>query len=311
MNDLVVINDENLPMSSKEIQKQVNLIQEVLASVMKDGEHYGTIPGCGDKKTLLKPGAEKISMAFRLRPVINPREGDVEITELGDGHRDYIVYCHIKSANGLELATGVGSCSTMESKYRYRGGSKSSTGKQVPTEYWNLKKANRLREAQDLIGGEGFSHGKIDGHWMICEVGAKQENPDIADTYNTVLKMAKKRAYVDGILSATAASDIFVQDIQDLPDDVREDIEAQAQTQNPPQETVEPIVVTDEQKQDELSDLCIYIAARDGITANQVCKALTEFKGRDDKIQFRENPMQLTGPWLEKTLVKARAEASK
>jgi hypothetical protein len=43
----------------------------------------------------------------------------------------------------------------------------------------------------------------------------KVENPDIADTYNTVLKMAKKRAHVDAILTATAASDIFTQDIDE------------------------------------------------------------------------------------------------
>jgi hypothetical protein len=54
-----------------------------------------------------------------------------------------------------------------------------------------------------------------------CEIGEKMENPDIADTYNTVLKMAKKRAYIDGILSATAASDIFTQDIEDFPEDAR------------------------------------------------------------------------------------------
>jgi hypothetical protein len=33
---------------------------------------------------------------------------------------------------------------------------------------------------------------------------------------NTVLKMAKKRALVDGVLTATAASDAFDQDLEDL-----------------------------------------------------------------------------------------------
>ena len=30
-----------------------------MGAAMKDGEHFGKIPGCGDKPTLLKPGAEK------------------------------------------------------------------------------------------------------------------------------------------------------------------------------------------------------------------------------------------------------------
>lgn len=38
-----------------------------------------------------------------------------------------------------------------------------------------------------------------------------------ADMYNTVLKMAKKRAFVDAILTCTAASDCFTQDIEDDP----------------------------------------------------------------------------------------------
>lgn len=29
--------------------EQVTLIQNVMKSVMRDGEHYGKIPGCGDK----------------------------------------------------------------------------------------------------------------------------------------------------------------------------------------------------------------------------------------------------------------------
>jgi len=37
-----------------------------------------------------------------------------------------------------------------------------------------------------------------------------------ADVYNVVLKQAKKRALVDAVLTATAASDHFTQDLEDL-----------------------------------------------------------------------------------------------
>ncbi|WP_418719751.1 hypothetical protein [Bilophila wadsworthia] len=43
----------------------------------------------------------------------------------------------------------------------------------------------------------------------------EHDNP--ADYYNTCLKMAKKRALVDAVLTCTAASDIFTQDIEDEP----------------------------------------------------------------------------------------------
>jgi hypothetical protein len=39
------------------------------------------------------------------------------------------------------------------------------------------------------------------------------ENPDLPDTWNAVDKMAKKRGYVDAVLSVTGASAIFTQDI--------------------------------------------------------------------------------------------------
>jgi hypothetical protein len=237
--------------SANEIQMQVNLIQEVMKKVMKDGTHYGKIPGCGEKKVLLKPGAEKLSLVFHLRPVIdNDRDIRVEQMAGHEGHVEITVYCHILSSSGLEIATGIGSCSTMESKYRYRGGEKKPTGEPVPKEYWNLKKEGQATEAQQLLGGSGYCAAKIEGVWQICEFGEKMENPDIADTYNTVLKMAKKRAYVDGILSATAASDIFTQDIIDeedienvtLPKKSIEQPQRKTQTTETEQKGIEPIM---------------------------------------------------------------------
>jgi hypothetical protein len=208
---------EASPLTAPQIQQQVNLIQEVMKAVMKDGEHYGKIPGCGDKPSLLKPGAEKLMFTFRL--VADP---EVEVFELYhptvQGHREYRVKVKISSINGTYMGGGVGSCSTMESKYRYRGGEKITTDQKVPTEYWNLKKAGKLDEAKALIGGANYGVAKIDGSWMICEIGEKQEHDNPADFYNTCEKMAKKRALVDATLTVTAASDIFTQDIEELVD---------------------------------------------------------------------------------------------
>jgi len=217
-NDLILEQGQQMSLSAAQVRQQVNLIQDVMREVMQEGQHFGKIPGCGDKPTLLKPGAEKLSMTFRLRPIID-NDRDIRITEFQNGHREIHVYCHVHNMQGVELATGVGSCSTMESKYRYRGGEKIFTGQSAPKEYWNLKKEGKFKEAKEKIGGDGFGVAKNPEtqQWEICEIGEKAENPDIADTYNTVLKMAKKRAYVDGILSATGASDIFTQDLEDLP----------------------------------------------------------------------------------------------
>lgn len=206
-----VVNFEEYAMASDSVVRQIHLIQDVMKSVMKVDEHYGTIPGT-NKPSLYKPGAEKLSLVFRLRP-----EYRIERTDMPNGHREYEVTCtlyHIPT--GQSVGEGVGSATTMEGKYRFRGGEKEGTGKKVPTEYWNLKNSGKTAEAKALIGG--LSVGKIDGQWEICIIGEKQEHDNPADYYNTVLKMAKKRAHVDAILTATAASDIFTQDVEDMPE---------------------------------------------------------------------------------------------
>ena len=185
-------------LSVEEIRSQNKAIQMILKNIMREGEHYGTIPGCGEKKALLKPGAEKIASAFRL--AIRP---EWTMRDLGNGHREYEITCQVLSPHGEFLGQGVGSCSTMESKYRYRS---ENTGREVPSEYWNSGKD------QDFLGGPGYFARKIKDKWMIFH---KEEHPDPADYYNTVLKMGKKRAMVDAILTVTAASDIFLQDVEE------------------------------------------------------------------------------------------------
>jgi hypothetical protein len=200
-------------MTIKDLLAQVAMVQEVMGSVMKDGQHYGKVPGCGDKPTLLKPGAEKLAFVFRLNP-----EFDVKEENLPGGHRTYTILCTMKQiGSGQTLGQGVGVGSTMEAKYRFRTGPKTLTGKPVPKEYWDLRQANP-QKAAELIG-KGHTVAKNDaGMWEIAEGGSKVEHDNPADYYNTVLKMAKKRAQIDATLTCTAASDIFTQDLEDIRD---------------------------------------------------------------------------------------------
>lgn len=202
------------PMDIQQVKGQVALVQTIMKEVMNEGEHYGVIPGCGDKPALLKPGAEKLNLTFRMAPSYK-----VERIDLPSGHREYIVTCVLTSIGSeVFLGQGVGSCSTMEAKYRYRTGPKESTGKPVPKEYWDVRKSDPTK-AQTLLGGKGYSTMKDDaGKWVISIQGEKVEHDNPADYYNTILKMAKKRAHVDAVLTVTAASDIFTQDIEDFID---------------------------------------------------------------------------------------------
>jgi hypothetical protein len=198
--------------SVNEVRVQVTQIHKLMEEMMKDGTHYGnSFPG-DTKKNLLKPGADKLMFMFRLRP-----DFEQDIKELPNGHREVLTRCkvyHIESGN--KIAEGVGCASTMESKYRWRNADKKCPhcGKETIKK---SKKENGGFYCFTKIGGCGANFEDGDPA-IVNQVTGKVENPDIADCYNTVLKISKKRAYVDATITATAASDIFTQDVDDLPE---------------------------------------------------------------------------------------------
>lgn len=200
------------PLTVQQVLTHVALIQQIMAAAMKEGEHFGCIPGCGNKPTLLKPGAEKLCLLFRLAPAY-----DVEERQLQGGHREYRVTTTLTSITSQVLiGQGVGACTTLENKYRFRAGPAEITDRAVPRAYWDLRQDDPAK-AQELIGGKGFTVKKVDGQgWMVAKGGEKVETDNPADHYNTVLKMAKKRALVDAVLTTTAASDIFTQDLEEI-----------------------------------------------------------------------------------------------
>ena len=61
MENEIVARPVESALSVKEVMGQVNLIQQIMSEAMQDGEHYGVIPGCGDKKVLLKAGQGQYS----------------------------------------------------------------------------------------------------------------------------------------------------------------------------------------------------------------------------------------------------------
>lgn len=105
------------PLSVGELLTHVNTVQQVMKHVMKDGEHFGKVPGCGDKPTLLQPGAQKLMLTFRMTP-----DYKMEVIDLPREHREYRVICNLLNSSGHFIGAGNGSASTMESKYRFRKG---------------------------------------------------------------------------------------------------------------------------------------------------------------------------------------------
>lgn len=183
-------------LTAADIRAQVNLIQDVMRSVMIEGTHYGKIPGT-QSQSLYKPGAEKLMATFRLG-------SDVDVEDLGEnGEVHYRVKYKILAPDGRLLGVGVGECSSQEDKYAWR--------RPVCDKEFDISPENQRRIK--------FAKGDRNTFYENKQV---RTNPH--DVRNTILKMAKKRAMVDAVLTVTAASDIFTQDIEDMPEELREQV---------------------------------------------------------------------------------------
>lgn len=179
--------------------------------VMRKDEHYGVIPGTGTKPTLLKPGAELLLSSMAL--YVEFDDAEPPVVDYGEDGREGLIHyrrrCQVfhESANGrVCVAKAEGSCTSREAKYRWRSagavcpdcGKELRMSKDRPEWYCWKKKGG----CGATFPGERFKFEKV-------------ANPDLADTENTILKMADKRALVAATLIATGCSDIFTQDLDD------------------------------------------------------------------------------------------------
>lgn len=180
--------------SPKEVSERVKAIHQIMKKLMRPDVHYGTIPGT-QKPTLFKPGAEVLLLTFRI--AIEP-----EITDLSSA--DEIRYRvrafgrHVPT--GALAGIGVGECSSKEEKFLWREAV-------CREEFDNMSEdQRRIKYKRKWDNGRPTS------------IKVEQIKVHPADAANAVLKRAKKRAQVDFCLTAMAASDIFTQDVEDLPD---------------------------------------------------------------------------------------------
>lgn len=121
------------PFGVNEIRKRTHAIQEVMRGVMKEGTHFGTIPGT-PKPSLWKAGAEVLCMTFRLAPLLEsrvtvddpeaewsytaPRRDGSLVTGTCIGFFEVEASCTIQGAGGETLSRCGARCNNREAKYR-------------------------------------------------------------------------------------------------------------------------------------------------------------------------------------------------
>ena len=180
----------------EELKLQTQQLDQFYKNLMVQGTDYGVIPGT-QKPTLLKPGAELLRIWSGLTPEF---EVDNTGTDLERGIFAYQVKCSLYNKEGRLIGQGVGFCSSLEAKYRYRW----LSDRELPP---GIDKSG-------LVFKERTSS-RTGGKWRVYRV----ENDNPQDQANTVLKISKKRSFVDGILTVTGAGRIFTQDIEDMVDE--------------------------------------------------------------------------------------------
>ena len=180
-------------LSASEIRERVNLVQQVMQAIMKKDTHYGTIPGT-PKPTLYKPGAEVLCVTFRVAPKYRVEDLSTDLVA-----RFRVTCLGVHQTTNIELGEGVGECSSAEEKYKWRASLCAEEFDYFPESMRRVKFAKYNGDIQKKT----------------------QVRTEAADLSNTVLKMACKRAMIAMTLNVTAASDIFTQDIEDMPEELR------------------------------------------------------------------------------------------
>lgn len=177
-----------------EMTTKLDLVQKFFKQVMVKDLDYGIIPGT-DKPTLYKPGAEKLCELYGFAPIVKAKN-DTRDFKTGY-YLSEITMQIVHRKTGTIIAEGVGEASSYESKYRYRWVYESDVPKSLDKE---------------ALVNKIFKNKKTGAEYAKYRI----ENTDLIDQWNTILKMAKKRALVDAVLSATRSSSIFSQSEDEL-----------------------------------------------------------------------------------------------
>ena len=206
-----------LPIMSMEVAKQRRQsIVEFVQSILVEDEDFGKVGG-SPKPTLLKPGAEKLTVFFGLVPSYEC----VKEIEAWDGAKfggEPFFYYRFKCRllrDGQVFGEGEGSCNSRESKYRYRTQTRSCPVCHEPAIIPSKQEYGGGWLCFHKKGGCGAKFAEGDPEIVHQQIG-RVLNPDTADLVNTILKMATKRAYIAAVLNATGASEFFTQDLEDV-----------------------------------------------------------------------------------------------
>lgn len=172
-------------MAAEEAASLDKQLRDMMRAVLKEDVDFGVIPGTGTKPSLLKPGAEKLLQWFGFGHATERSEVERD----ADGARVGVTYrCTVTKAMQDGRVVTVATC---EGYAGYDEDRFYTTAEQAAEK----EKANARRYKRDV-------------NLAKCV--------EYRAPWNSVIKMAQKRALVGAALQATSASTLFTQDIEDM-----------------------------------------------------------------------------------------------
>lgn len=209
-------------------------MRKVVRELLIPGVHY-IVPGERDaekirkaaaegKVGISKAGAEMLLQIFRYVAKV---EYSVDYGDpLNDASPAVTVRatCTVYADNfdGPVMGVGVGACSSWEVKYRWRNAARTCPKCGKPALIYSKEAKGGSFKGKPAFWCAPFRDGCSenfagDDPAITGQELGKVANADPLDQLNTYVKMAAKRARVDGAIAATGSSDVFTQDLEDLP----------------------------------------------------------------------------------------------
>ena len=171
-----------------ELRQWVAHLDEMRRAILQDGTDYSVIPGT-QKPTLLKPGAEKLLMAAGLGFTIE------RIPEPGTDARQGVTY-RTTIRRGDDIVAQCDGYAGYDEDRFYQA----SAQRRIEAERRERSNAAKYQRAVNSKKWEDLPEEDYRAPW------------------NSVMKMAEKRSLVGAVLNALAASGLFTQDLEDMPD---------------------------------------------------------------------------------------------
>lgn len=150
-------------------------VRALVAEVLREGRDYGMIPGT-KKKTLFQPGAQRTAAAFGCSPFTEIVEREVD--------HDRIINWEKK-------------------RKRWKNGQFDGWDREAGTSLGIYRYTARCRLVHRGTGVE------IGEGWGVCSSLEERYTDRPRDLENTIMRMAKKRALVDAVLTTFAMSEQF------------------------------------------------------------------------------------------------------